>query len=65
LRPEPFALLSYTPDAALTISGSSACVGAFVASTITMSGGMNFHYDEALGGGSGFLKFIIASWREL
>src|SRR4029077_20631678 len=57
--------ISYTPEADLTMSGSSDGVGAVVANTITLSGGMNFHYDEALGGGTGFLKYVITSWREL
>jgi hypothetical protein len=56
---------SYTPEASLTISGSSDCVGAFVADNVTLSGGMNVHYDEALGGGLGLLKYAITTWREL
>jgi hypothetical protein len=56
---------SYTPEADLTLSGSTDCIGAAVASTITLSGGMNFHYDAALGGGAGVLKYMITSWREL
>ena len=39
--------------------------GAVVASSIQLSGGMNFHYDEALGLGNGILKFVITSWHEL
>jgi hypothetical protein len=55
----------YAPSAALTLSGSADASGAAVANSITMSGGMNFHYDEALGGGSGVLKYVITSWKEI
>jgi len=55
----------YAPEANLTMSGSADGVGALVANTVTMSGGMNFHYDECLGSGSGFLKYIVLSWKEL
>ena len=55
----------YSPSAAFTISGGSDAVGAVVINTITLSGGMNFHYDEALGGGTGLLKYVVSSWREL
>jgi hypothetical protein len=55
----------YAPEAELTLSGGTDCAGAFVAKTISLNGGMNFHYDTALGGGTGLLKYIIASWREL
>jgi Tfp pilus assembly protein PilX len=55
----------YAPQAAFTLSGSAAASGAAVAKSFTMTGGMNFHYDEALGGGGGPAKYQIASWREL
>jgi Putative Ice-binding-like adhesive domain len=54
----------YAPIANLTMSGGSDGVGALVAKTVTFSGGMNFHYDECLGG-AGFLKYVVMSWREL
>src|ERR1051326_1211909 len=55
----------YAPEADLTMSGSSDGVGAVVANSITLSGGMNFHYDECLGLGLGFLRYIVTSWKEL
>ena len=53
----------YAPQAALTMSGSAAAIGALVANKITTSGGMSFHYDEALGGGGS--KYVVTSWAEL
>jgi hypothetical protein len=38
-----------SPEAAVTMSGGSDGIGALVGNTITMGGGMSFHYDEALG----------------
>ena len=53
----------YAPQAALTMSGSAAAIGALVANKIITSGGMSFHYDEALGGGGS--KYVVTSWAEL
>jgi hypothetical protein len=44
----------YSPEADLTMSGGAAGIGAVIASTITLSGGMNFHYDECLGNAGSF-----------
>jgi hypothetical protein len=56
----------YAPSAALTMSGGSEASGALVANTISLSGGMSFHYDDCLGGNpSDFLKYIVSTWREL
>jgi hypothetical protein len=52
------------PDAALTMSGSADAIGAVVANTITLSGGMNFHYDENLSS-IGSRIYTVISWREL
>jgi hypothetical protein len=51
---------------AATYSGSAQFIGVFNSpdANVTMSGGMNFHYDEALGGRGG-VTYIAASWREL
>jgi hypothetical protein len=53
----------YAPQADLTMSGSAAGVGAVISKTATLSGGMSFHYDEALGGGGG--KYLVISWQEI
>jgi hypothetical protein len=55
----------YAPEANLTLSGSGGNFGAVVANTITLSGGSGFHYDECLGNGSGFLRYVVTSWKEL
>lgn len=61
----------FAPNAALKASGggsSGALTGAFVAKTVTATGHMSFHYDEALKylttvGGSG--RWKVASWSEV
>jgi hypothetical protein len=55
----------YAPEANVTLSGSGGNFGAVVASTVTLSGGSGFHYDECLGIGAGFLRYIVTSWKEL
>jgi hypothetical protein len=56
----------YGPEASVTLSGGADVSGAVVGNTITLSGGSNFHYDEALGASTnGVTKYVIASWREL
>lgn len=61
----------FAPNAALKASGGGsggALIGAFVAKTVTASGHMSFHYDEALkylttvGTGN---RWTIASWGEV
>lgn len=61
----------FAPNAALKASGggsSGALIGAFVAKTVTASGHMSFHYDEALkylttvGTGS---RWTVATWSEV
>ena len=53
----------YAPEADVTLSGSAASIGAFVGKTFTDSGGSSIHYDEALGGPTGY-KYLAASWQE-
>lgn len=60
----------YAPNATLKASGggsSGSVVGSFVAKTVTATGQMSFHYDEALrylntAGGS---RWTVSSWAEL
>ena len=42
----------YSPESAITISGSGSLVGAIVGDTFSLTGGMTIHYDEALGNSS-------------
>jgi Tfp pilus assembly protein PilX len=53
----------YAPQTDVNMSGTSDGFGAIVGKTITTGGSMNFHYDEALGGGAS--KYIVISWIEL
>lgn len=50
------------PFADFTDSGSADAFGSFTAKTITISGGGNVHYDEALGAAAGT---YVATWNEL
>ena len=52
----------YAPSADAKFAGSSDASGSFVANSFTTSGGMNIHYDEALGRKGAV--FQISSWRE-
>jgi len=57
------------PGYAGTISGSGSLVGSLVASTLTISGGASFHYDDALSPTSGgptaaIGNYAFASWFE-
>ena len=62
------AAVIYAPHAALTMSGSGSTpldfMGATTSSTVTMSGGFNFHYDESLANTTDAL-YIAASWDEI
>lgn len=58
----------YAPNAALTASGggnSGMLVGFFVANTISSSGHMDFHYDEALRYITGGSNVRLTTWLEL
>ncbi len=55
----------YAPQATLTCSGNGDASGAFVASTITISGNGEYHYDEALQDFTGSSSYSVASWQEL
>jgi len=57
------------PNYSGTISGSGSLVGSVVASTLTISGGASFHYDDALstvsGGATASVgNYAFASWFE-
>ena len=58
----------YAPNADLTMGGGGDSVydfvGAVVASTITMNGHYNFHYDEALAGFPTPGHYTVTSWNE-
>jgi hypothetical protein len=60
----------YAPQADLSLSGGGSpsnsvdFSGASVTKTVTMSGHLNFHYDEALDG-LGPMTYKASSWREL
>jgi len=49
------------PHAAFSFSGSAGAFGSFIAEKITISGGANVHYDEALNGSG----YVVASWNEI
>jgi Tfp pilus assembly protein PilX len=53
----------YAPQTDLTLTGTADAFGALVGKTINVGGNLNFHYDEALGGGNS--KYIVISWSEL
>jgi hypothetical protein len=58
----------YAPDADVSLNGggsSGLMCGAVVAKTITMNGGTEFHYDDALGRLTTGNPFGISKWREL
>ncbi len=54
------------PNYSATISGGGDFSGALIANNVTMSGGSNFHYDEALNGGNSAVigNYAFASWFE-
>ena len=58
----------YAPNADVELRGggnSGMVLGSVVAKTISMNGGTDFHYDEALANLGGGNPFGIAKWREL
>lgn len=55
----------YAPKATVTVTGGTDGIGAIVASTLKMTGGMGFHYDEALKGDPREGRFVAASWQEM
>ena len=58
----------YAPNADVTMNGggaSGSVYGAVVADTISVTGGSEFHYDEALAAMSDGNPFGIANWAEL
>jgi hypothetical protein len=60
--------IGYAPNANLTINGGGSnghVLGAFVAKTVTITGGNSFHYDESLKNLGGDNPFELSRWREL
>jgi hypothetical protein len=55
----------YAPQATVSMGGNSEAVGAFVANSIQLNGGMSIHYDEALRGNPKEGRFLVASWQEI
>ncbi len=58
----------YAPNASLTLQGggsSGQVSGSFVGNTVSMNGGTDFHYDEALGNLVTGNPWGITNWREL
>ena len=54
------------PEVPASLAGNGELFGSLVASTITVSGNIAFHYDEALGSVSGGTVVILERlyWRE-
>lgn len=60
--------IGYAPNGHFTINGggsSGDVQGAFVAKTVSLNGGVVFHYDESLKNFGGKNPFGLTSWREL
>ena len=59
----------YAPSANFTVngggSGSQDFIGDSVTMTVTLNGHFKFHYDEALVGFGGGVKFVVTSWNEI
>jgi Tfp pilus assembly protein PilX len=54
----------YAPEATCTFSGGTASAGAFVGAAFVLTGSGAVHYDEALGGPTGY-KYLVTGWQEL
>jgi hypothetical protein len=58
----------YAPSANLTLGGSGNdnidLIGSTVTGTVTMTGHMNFHYDEALKDWGPALGYVVTAWNE-
>ncbi|MFA5262552.1 MAG: hypothetical protein WC378_01915 [Opitutaceae bacterium] len=58
----------YAPNATLSLNGGGsggAVFGSMIGKTITLNGGAEFHYDEALGSAGNLGAWTIQSWTEL
>jgi len=56
------------PNADVTLNGGGTSMnfsGSLMASSITLNGHFNFHYDEALSRLPGFGRFLILTWNEV
>jgi hypothetical protein len=54
----------YAPETTFSLGGGSDACGAITAYAISLSGGVNFHYDECLGEGD-WQPLVVNSWHEL
>jgi hypothetical protein len=58
----------YAPNASLALNGggsSGAVYGSVIGKTVTLSGGAQFHYDEALGSAGNVGAWTVKGWTEL
>lgn len=55
----------YAPNADVKLNGNVTYTGSLTGSTITIPGGPQFHYDEALQGMGFTLSYMLATWKEL
>jgi len=55
----------YAPQAAISLGGTTDAMGAFVGASMSLSGGMGIHYDEALRGNPKEGRYLVASWQEI
>lgn len=53
------------PEADVKLSGTTDAIGAVVANSFNLNGGMGMHYDEALRGNPKEGKYLVASWQEI
>jgi hypothetical protein len=55
----------YAPNADLTLNGGGNIYGATMSKSLTINGGYNFHFDEALGRVSSLQYLAVISWDEI
>lgn len=60
-----FSGVVYAPNGNVSVSGNGAVCGSIVANTISLSGTVEFHYDEALGNFGGVNPYRVSRWQEL
>ncbi|MDP3790384.1 MAG: hypothetical protein Q8R48_08310 [Candidatus Omnitrophota bacterium] len=54
----------YAPESTVYMAGNANYYGAIVGGNVTVTGGLNFHYDEALAQNGPFSGYDIAYWQE-
>lgn len=55
-----YSAVVYAPDSAFTYAGNADFTGALTASTVSITGNGNFHYDQSIGAKGG----VVKSWNE-